>query len=120
MTRRDTGFSPEVKQVVLARSGGHCEVMRLGCRMDTTEIHHRVNRGMGGAEPSGDASAALAVCRPCHDWLGKHPRQAYELGFLVHRNRVTVPAEVPVRWRCRSWVLLSADGDRQVVAWEAS
>lgn len=107
---RYTGFTPETKRRVLARSGGSCEAMRAGCLIAATEYHHRVNRGMGTAAKSGGPEACLHLCRACHRWLGGHVQQAYHLGLLVRRNGVAQPADVPVRWRARRWVLLDDEG----------
>ena len=110
MARRDTGFPADVKAVITERAGGMCEIMLLGCGMFAVDTHHRVNRGMGTAEKSGGPSAALAVCRHCHDWIGRNPSDAYELGYLVRRNSIVTPAESRVWWRSSRWLYLDDFG----------
>ncbi len=106
---RYTGFTDSAKALVLARSGGSCEALIRGCRHTGTDLHHRVNRGMGCAERSGGASAALLLCTSCHRWITEHPADAYVHGWSVRRNQLAAPSEVPVRWRGR-WVLLDDSG----------
>lgn len=109
MGRRDTGFTAVTKALVDVRSGGSCEAMRGGCLIGATEYHHRVNRGMGCAARSAGPEAALHLCRVCHRWITEHPTVAYQLGYLVRRNGIAAPDEVPVRWR-RQWMLLDRSG----------
>lgn len=95
--------------MVLSRSGGNCEAMRAGCTFTGTDFHHRVNRGMGTAQKSGGPEACLLLCAYCHQWVTTHPKFARELGYLVLRNAIGEPADVPVRRRKR-WVLLDEFG----------
>lgn len=45
----------------------------------TRDVHHKHGRH-GGAYL--DSSTWLAVCRPCHDWIHAHPKEAREAGLL--------------------------------------
>jgi len=90
---KNTGFTPEVRQIVHWRSGGRCE--KCGCK-PAIQIHHRQNRGrLGPREGLNEASNALDLCLECHDWIGHNVKKARdELGLAVsfYQN----PAETPV------------------------
>lgn len=97
---RKTGFPPYVLELVLARSGGHCEVIATGCQLMTATYHHRRPRGSGGTrrEETNYASNALAVCASCHDRIESRRSWAFENGFLV--PQLMNPADEPIWWRC--------------------
>lgn len=119
MGRRNTGFPQEVKELILARAAGMCEVMRPGCVMRGSEIHHRMTSGMGSAKVSGinEASNGLLLCHACHRWITEHPKSSYERGWAVRRNAVLLsPADVEVWWRSSKWLLLDDDGGFEVVS----
>lgn len=98
--RRSTGFSPEVTQLVLARSEGYCECMAKGCLLIATERHHRRPRGMGSTlrPETNTASACLHLCRRCHLQIESMRNWALSNGFLVGQR--DDPAAIPVWWRC--------------------
>ena len=94
---RATGFPPKVRQQIVERSSGRCEVMASGCTFTAQEIHHRRPRGMGGTN-RGNTNAAvngLACCLACHRRIESDRDWAYGRGFLVRQN--VDPATVPVR-----------------------
>lgn len=101
--RRNTGFSEEVKAVILARSYSSCEVMvdRV-CVFTASTIHHRRPRGMGGSKKvdTNDADNGLAVCRVCHAIVESRREWALENGFVVRQG--DIPGKVPLWWRCVS------------------
>ncbi|CAM5237373.1 HNH endonuclease signature motif containing protein [Streptomyces griseomycini] len=111
--RRRTGPTDVVKALVYARDGGAC--VRCETRQDLT-IHHRVNRGMGGArEPwINQAHNLLLVCTTCNGWFEDHPRESYEAGWKVRRPQL--PSEVEVRYPDGRLYLLTPDGVRAVTA----
>lgn len=48
----------------------------------SVDIHEPLTRARGGSIL--DDSNALAVCRPCHDWIHQHPDAATRIGLLEH------------------------------------
>lgn len=109
MSRRATGFPPNVVDIITARSNGHCEVMANGCRLRAVQLHHRRPRGMGGTRraSTNTAAAGLHVCQHCHAYIERWRTWALEHGYLVSQHRD--PAEVRV-FRRSAWVLLTNDG----------
>lgn len=110
MARRRTGPTDVVKAIVYDRDGGAC--VRCGGRQDLT-IHHRVNRGMGGArEPwINQAHNLLTACTTCNGWFEDNPRESYENGWKVRRPQL--PGEVEVRYPDGSLYVLTPDGVRR-------
>jgi hypothetical protein len=74
-------FSPQVKQAILARSGGRCEAQTPICRGEAVHFHHRRLRSQGG---KGTVENGLHVCIPCHTYVHDHPERAYAVGWMVH------------------------------------
>lgn len=52
------------------------------------DIHH--TRGRVGALLT-DTRYFLAACRPCHSWIGEHPAEAREKGWLCQPGLWNVP-----------------------------
>lgn len=98
-------FSPAVRRLVLARSGGACE----GCgRVVGLELHHRLFRSRGGL---GGPENALALCGfgntgGCHGRA--HSGAGPGLGWAVSAG--ADPAEVPVSLPRFGRVLLDVEG----------
>lgn len=111
MARRDTGFPPEVREIIVDRARGLCEINRPGCSLIVTDLHHRVNRGAGGSrrDDINRPAACLALCRTCHRWVTEHPRASYEQGWSIRKLDPRSPAEVPALYR-GSWVSLDNYG----------
>ncbi|MFG2408811.1 HNH endonuclease signature motif containing protein [Streptomyces brevispora] len=110
MARRRTGPTDVVRTIVFDRDGGVC--VRCASLQNLT-IHHRVNRGMGGArEPwINQAHNLLLVCTVCNSWFEDHPRESYEAGWKVRRPQL--PGEVEVRYPNGSLYVLTPDGVRR-------
>lgn len=110
MARRRTGPTDAVRALVYDRDGGAC--VRCGSSVNLT-IHHRVNRGMGGArEPwINQAHNLLLVCTVCNSWFEDNPRESYQTGWKVRRPQL--PGEVEVRYPDGSMYLLTPDGVRK-------
>lgn len=51
-------------------------------RQRSVDIHEIVRRSQGGSIL--DESNLLAVCRPCHNRIGREPELAFELGLAKH------------------------------------
>ena len=117
---RATGFPREVKELVLVRSRGMCEVMAApACAQFGSQFHHRRPRAMGGTRrPSTNwASSALYVCGPCHAFIESRRLRALDAGWLVRQSSECV--DVAVLWRGRPRYL-TPDGGFQDVKKEAS
>jgi hypothetical protein len=104
VTRSEPAVPADVRDALVCRSGGLCEIGRPGCTRWACDPHHRVLRGAGGchgeAKTQSDRLAnLLLVCRPCHSWVhGGNNRKAAEAhGWIVRRG--TDPAFVPVLYR---------------------
>lgn len=55
------------------------------CRFErATDAHELLRRSQGG-DPT-DMSGIKLLCRTCHDWIGRNPRQAVAEGFAVTRR----------------------------------
>ena len=48
---------------------------------EATDIHHKLSLGRGGK--LNDTTIFLAVCRVCHDWIHRHPKEAEQQGYLL-------------------------------------
>lgn len=109
---RATGFTPKVRQVIVERSSGRCEVMAEGCTFTATAIHHRRPRGMGGSRrpDTNRASNGLATCDSCHRRVESLRDESRSRGWLVMQNQP--PAGVPVVYRGQRTLLLD-DGSVQ-------
>lgn len=104
-----SAFSDVVRARVMARSGGFCEVRVAGCGGEASQLHHRRARGMGGSRnrATGQASNAVSVCLPCHDYIETNRELARDRGWLVRQG--VNPCDIPV-YRYRQWVLLDDEG----------
>lgn len=51
-------------------------------RQQSVDIHELKRRSQGGSIL--DEDNLLAVCRRCHDRIGRHPALAFELGLAKH------------------------------------
>jgi len=102
----------ETSAGLTGRSGGVCEIALPGCAGRATDPSHRITTKTGGRH--GDAkvdhdrlSDVMDACRPCHDWVGEHPRQAQVLGLALREG--DDPAASPLLYRGRL-ALLGDDG----------
>lgn len=104
-----SAFSDVVRARVMARSGGLCEVRTFHCWDESSQLHHRRPRGLGGSRSpvTGQAANALAVCLICHDYLETNRELSRDRGWLVRQG--ADPRQVPV-YRYRRWVLLDDEG----------
>ncbi|MEU7228863.1 HNH endonuclease [Streptomyces chrestomyceticus] len=108
-TRRRTGPTDAVRQLVHLRDGGRC--VRCDSPHSLT-IHHRVNRGMGGAREEwiNQPQNLLLVCTTCNSWFEDHPRESYSHGWKVRRPML--PREMTVRYPNGAHYALNPDGSR--------
>jgi 5-methylcytosine-specific restriction protein A len=91
-----TGFSSQVRAVVIERAQGYCE--RCGEKRGS-EAHHRRARGAGGTRrpETNRPSNALWLCGGCHRFVESNRSYAYEQGWLVRQH--DEPRDVPVSYR---------------------
>ena len=75
---------------VIAIQGASCEArvsdrvsvgLRYRCTGSAVDIHEVVRRSQAGGLIPALQYATLAVCRPCHDWISRHPAGARALGY---------------------------------------
>lgn len=66
-----------------------CCEFPTGCQNAATDVHHKAGR-VGAMFL--DVGHWVALCRSCHDWAGRFPAAAYELG--VSERRVSADCEV--------------------------
>lgn len=104
---KNTGFTPDTRQIVNTRSGGRCEKCGL---KPAIQQHHRQNRGrLGPREGLNEASNALDLCLGCHDWIGRNIAKSRDYGWAV--SFYQDPAQVPVHlWD--GVFLLGPDGSK--------
>ena len=101
-----TGFSKQVRDRILERNQGMCEVCGLAAPQ---QIHHRRPRGAGGTKrpESNQAANGLAACQECHAMVESNRIHALDRGWLVPQN--LAPDGVPVVFH-GDWALLCNDG----------
>ena len=102
-----TGFSKPVRELILARSKGGCEI---GFFCYPEQIHHRRPRGAGGskARDTNQAANGLALCAACHRMVESNREQALANGWLVLQGHD--PAAVPVLRHGSDWVIFDNEG----------
>lgn len=57
-----------------------CEAGTPACTRIAAHRHHVLLRSQGGT-----GGRTLDVCLDCHDWIHRHPAEAYERGWLERR-----------------------------------
>lgn len=117
--RRRTGPTAKTAAVVMERAGHTCEWP--ACRLVATDLHHRLNRKMGGrrgerSEQINLPSWLLAACRFHHERVtsasGDQLQEARDYGWVLNEHEVA--AEVPVAMDGGAW-LLADDGSRELL-----
>jgi 5-methylcytosine-specific restriction enzyme A len=106
-SKRKAAFDPGVRELILARSGGRCEM--CGMFTDSGQFHHRNPRRMGGTrrEPLGRASNAMYLHQSCHERVESNRHEAYVKGWLLYAD--DNPEEIRVKlWD--GWSFLADDG----------
>jgi hypothetical protein len=108
--RAKPAISPEVRELLQARSMGWCEARLPGCQGQATDAAHRIGRKMGG-RPSGSLdrlSAVMHLCRVCHRWTHDRVEEARDLGLMLLEGQD--PEVEPVAYQNDGWVRLQDDG----------
>lgn len=118
MSRRNTGPTPAVVDLVVERAGNACEMCgrTLGrIRGVDWSVQHRVPRGMGGSRAHWINSAVnlLAVCGSgttgCHGLIESRRADAVVNGWLI-QHRAHPSAVAVLIERGSRWVYLTSDG----------
>lgn len=122
---RSTGPSKATVQLVWSRDRGSCVRCGRGLsfldRGRSWSVHHRAPRGMGGSKSPWVNLPAnlLLLCGTgvtgCHSWVEANRAVSRECGWLVPRNGVQLPVEVPVFYPGIGRFLLDDDGGRRLV-----
>ena len=69
------------KSFLLSSQGCQASLPKI-CTRQVTDVHHMKGR-IGNLLT--DPTYFLAVCRPCHNWIEEHPKEAKELGYSISR-----------------------------------
>lgn len=92
----------EARRLLLARSGGTCEMCG---RAPASDAHHRVNRSQGGRW---EIANLLHLCHAHHMQVTVNPAVAVGRGWSVRST--SDPASTPVWLAGRGWSYLRPDG----------
>ena len=115
-----SGPSARIVDLVWSRDEGSCT--RCGRGLQPSQrgiawsVHHRSPRGMGGSKTSwiNAPSNLILLCGSgttgCHGWVESNRDVARESGWLVPRNGVLVPRDVPVLYGDGLWFLWDDGG----------
>lgn len=100
----------EVRQAVMLRNGGRCEVGFPGvCTGRAEEFHHRQSRS--ASRNPHTVGNGCAACHACHDHLTHHsPQAGRDVGAVVSRHYMGDPAHMPMKVPGRGWVYLTPAG----------
>lgn len=104
-----------IRETLWERCNGRCEVSGQALNLDTFDVHHRRNRGMGGtSRPDVHHFDNLLALDPVIHNGGPqsvHGRRAWseQLGYLLPKD-FEQPGLVPVLLFARSWLFLGKDG----------
>lgn len=112
-TRGGEMSETRAREIVYARSGGHCEIALPGvCFGAAASFHHRKKRSQGGLWlPSNGLHTCGSGTTGCHGAVTDpqgHTADYEEFGWMVRRR--LDPHGVPVLVHCRGWVFLADDG----------
>jgi hypothetical protein len=70
------------KRIVFLAENPYCGIGVDGCEKRASEVHHL--RGRVGADLL-DESMWKGACRPCHQYVTEHPKEAIERGWALPR-----------------------------------
>jgi hypothetical protein len=108
----------QLREQLLERSGGYCEVSGRVLDPETFDAHHRRPKRMGGtSRPDTDLLSNLLALDPgTHNAAARGARSVHgsslwsmACGYLLHDD--AIPALAPVLIMGRRWVLLGEHGE---------
>lgn len=117
--RRDTGPTPEVRQLVIERDRFRCVVDGVQVsEWEGYEVHHRSNRGSGGSKRDGVNGPAnlILLCRPHHAWITNDHAGvvlAKHHGWVI--SKFSTPSSIPLNHSLLGRVFLDEDGGYALV-----
>lgn len=96
--RRKPAAPRDVREVLLERSQGWCEIAAPGCQLRGIDPAHRKGSKAGGrkgaaADRHNVPSNYLWACRACHDFCHSEPAEAERKGWMLreHQDPLTEP-----------------------------
>lgn len=120
MAKKSNGaFSVDTVFLIVTRDDRRCAACGEqvhGERGRDWSVHHRKPRGMGGSKDPAVSSPANGVIlcgsgtTGCHGEVEQRRENAMAEGFLISRNGVQVPSEVPIEHAVHGLVRLDDDG----------
>lgn len=118
---RSTGFSPEVRRLILERATDEFGVLRCercgsGEHSDV-QVHHRLPRRAGGTKRPevNHAANGFVMDEACHRWVESYRAKSYDAGWLLRSG--AIPCEAAVVYR-GEWCVLGDDGSVRPVLGE--
>ena len=95
--KRDTGFSPAVKLAARTRAGGgdptdaRCEADGVWLGLHGGQVHHRMNRQMGGSRTRNTIQNAALLCGDpytgCHGAATREEQRMRDRGFVLNSGQ---------------------------------
>lgn len=110
--------------IVVLRDRNTCR--RCGRTIDILDysVHHRRSRGMGGSKNADTKANLVTLCGSgtsgCHGHIEQFREEAYSTGFLVRRNSIDLPEEVPITDLMGNQFFLTDEGSVVYLKREAS
>jgi len=105
-----------IRATLWERSGGRCEATGVPLDPDTFDVHHRVNKGMGGTRRPwrDDVTNLLALDPIAHNGgpgsvHANRPRSEAR-GYLLPKLLTYPPIVMPIWLHGVRWVFLTGDG----------
>lgn len=107
MGRRSTGFSAEMRALIIERAEDRCEI--CGEHFSDMQLHHRRPRGMGGTRrpDTNSPAAGLWLCGEHHRHVESCRSLSYDNGWLVRQSQT--PSDIPILRR-GVWVTFRDSG----------
>ena len=99
-TRAKRRTWPSLREAVLERAGGCCDLCAFAIDPTEWECHHRRLKSQGGQD---EIANLVALHDACHSRLHGDRVMARETGFIVHRP--DDPAHTPVLRHGQTWAL---------------
>lgn len=85
-------YATAKKEYMHGRAGKkhHCERCEGLIGIDRLDLHHKAGRAGSSENEEGvmernliNKATFMAVCRSCHDWIHRHPKESRENNWLI-------------------------------------